>query len=138
MFLLLQIFQFPDFGVVFFRPIYIKCCIKFRHPKPFGQPKYECHKADQPSQYKAFQHVETLFVQSRNLVPSRNAIGWQSLFTFRQPIAGLLGTRRLQSGVGEGRGPAAPSWIKRKHHQKTFTFLPSFQDVSNMFLWWIA
>ena len=40
----------------------------------------------------AFRHVETLFVQGRNLVPSRPAIGWRDLFTLRQPIAGVLGT----------------------------------------------
>ena len=41
--------------------------------------------------HKAFWRVETLFIQGRNLVPSRPAIGWWGLFTFRQPIAGLLG-----------------------------------------------
>ena len=41
---------------------------------------------------KTFRHVETLFVQSRNLVTSRPVIGSQSLFTFHQSIAGLLGT----------------------------------------------
>ena len=44
---------------------------------------------------KAFQHVETLFVQGRNLVPSRPAISGQDLFTFRPPIADLLGARFL-------------------------------------------
>jgi len=45
--------------------------------------------------YKAFQQVETLFIQGKNLVPSRLVIGKHDLFTFRQPIAGLLGTRFL-------------------------------------------
>ena len=36
--------------------------------------------------YKAFRRVETLFVQGRNLVPSRPAIGWRRLFTFHQPL----------------------------------------------------
>ena len=44
---------------------------------------------------KALLHVETLFVQGRNLLPSMPAIGWRGLFTSRQPIAGLLGTRFL-------------------------------------------
>ena len=47
------------------------------------------------SNYKAFKHVEILFVQGRNLVPIRPAIGWWGLFTFHQPIPGLLGTRFL-------------------------------------------
>ena len=42
----------------------------------------------------AFRHVET-FVQGRNLVPSRLVMGYQGLFTFRQPIAGLIGARFL-------------------------------------------
>ena len=63
--------------------------------------------------YKAFRRVETLFVQPRytfvqgtysytffirprytcrNILPSRPVIGYQGLFTFRQPIAGLQGT----------------------------------------------
>ena len=37
--------------------------------------------------------VETLFVQGRNIVPSKLVIGEQGLFNFRQPI--LLGTRFL-------------------------------------------
>ena len=41
---------------------------------------------------KAFRHVETLFAQYRNLVPSRPGIGWRGLFTFRQLIGGLQGT----------------------------------------------
>ena len=41
------------------------------------------------------QYIETLFVQGRNLVPSRTAIGWRGLFTFRQPLTVLLGTRFL-------------------------------------------
>ena len=44
---------------------------------------------------KAFQLVETLFIQGRNLVPTRPAIGWRGLFTFHRPIAVLLGTRFL-------------------------------------------
>ena len=40
--------------------------------------------------YKAFRQVETLFVQGRNLVPSKPAIGWRALFTFRQPIVEIL------------------------------------------------
>ena len=43
---------------------------------------------------KAFRH-QTLFVHGRYLVPSRPAIGWRGLFTFRQPIAGLRGTKFL-------------------------------------------
>jgi len=50
---------------------------------------------DESGNNKAFRHVETLFVQGRNLVPSRPFIGSRGLFTFRQPIAGLLGTRFL-------------------------------------------
>ena len=45
--------------------------------------------------YMAFQQVETLFVHGRNLVPNRLVIGQQGLFTFHQPIPGLLGTKFL-------------------------------------------
>ena len=45
--------------------------------------------------YKAFRHVETLFVQGRNLVPSRPTFGWWKLSKPRQPIVILLGTRFL-------------------------------------------
>ena len=44
---------------------------------------------------EVFRHVGTLIVQGRNLVPSRLVIVWQGLFTFRQLITGLLGTRFL-------------------------------------------
>ena len=44
---------------------------------------------------KAFRRVETLFVKGRNLLPSRPLIGWRKVNNFRQPIAGLLGTRFL-------------------------------------------
>ena len=36
--------------------------------------------------YKAFRHVQTLFVQGRNLVPSRPAIGWWKVNKPCQPI----------------------------------------------------
>ena len=42
--------------------------------------------------YKAFRHVETLFVQGRNLYLSSLLLDAQGLFTFRQPIARLQGT----------------------------------------------
>ena len=42
--------------------------------------------------YKAFRHVETLFVQGRNLYLADLLLVIQGLFTFRQPIAGLQGT----------------------------------------------
>ena len=42
--------------------------------------------------YKAFRHVETLFVQGRNLYLAGLILVLQGLFTFRQPIAGLQGT----------------------------------------------
>ena len=45
--------------------------------------------------HTAFRHFQTLLIQSRNLVPSRHAISWRGLFTFHQPIAGLLGTKFL-------------------------------------------
>ena len=45
--------------------------------------------------YKAFRHIETLFVQGRNLVPSMSAISCRGLFTFRQPLASMLCTRFL-------------------------------------------
>ena len=40
--------------------------------------------------YKAFRRVEIVFVQGRNLVPSRLAIGWWKVNKPRQPIAGLF------------------------------------------------
>ena len=42
--------------------------------------------------YKAFRHVEPLFVQGRNLYPAGLLLVLQGLLTFRQPIAGLQGT----------------------------------------------
>jgi len=42
--------------------------------------------------YKAFRHIETLFVQGRNLHLAGLLLVIQGLFTFRQPIAGLQGT----------------------------------------------
>ena len=42
-----------------------------------------------------FQHVETLFLKGRNLVPSRPAIGWRKVNKPCQPIASLFGTRFL-------------------------------------------
>ena len=50
---------------------------------------------DDKYKYKAFRHVETLFVQGRKLVLSRPAIGWPKVNKPRQPIAGLLGTSFL-------------------------------------------
>ena len=44
---------------------------------------------------KASRHVETLFIQGRNFVPSRPAIGWWKVNKPHQPIADLLGTRFL-------------------------------------------
>ena len=42
--------------------------------------------------YKAFRHVETSFVQGRNLYLAGLLLVIQDIFTLRQPIAGLLGT----------------------------------------------
>ena len=50
---------------------------------------------DRAFTYKAFPYVETLFVQGRNLVPSRPAIGWRKVNKSHPPTAGLLGTRFL-------------------------------------------
>jgi len=61
--------------------------------------------------YEAFRHVETVFVQGKNLVPSRPAIGWQVLFTYRQPIEGLLGTR-------------FPPWTKKVSTYRKAIYLP--------------
>ena len=44
------------------------------------------------SNYKAFRHIETLFVQGINLYLTGLLLVTQVLFTFRQPIAGLQGT----------------------------------------------
>ena len=41
---------------------------------------------------KTFRHVDTLFVQGRNLYLAGLLLVIQGLFTFRQPIAGLQGT----------------------------------------------
>ena len=46
-------------------------------------------------QYKVFRHVETSFVQGRNLYLAGLLLVIQGLFTFRKPIPGLLGTRFL-------------------------------------------
>ena len=45
--------------------------------------------ADWSAEYKAFRHVETLFVQGRNLYLAGLLLVIQGLFTFCQPIAGL-------------------------------------------------
>ena len=42
--------------------------------------------------YKAFRHVETLFIKGRNLHLAGLLLVILGLFTFRQPIAGLQGT----------------------------------------------
>ena len=42
--------------------------------------------------YKAFRHVETLLIQSRNLYLAGLPLVIQALFTLRQPVAGLQGT----------------------------------------------
>ena len=42
--------------------------------------------------YEAFRHVETLFVQGRNLYLAGLLLDIQGLFTFRQPIVSLQGT----------------------------------------------
>ena len=47
------------------------------------------------SLYKAFRQVETLFVQGRNLVPSRLGISWLKVNKPCQPKTSLLGTRFL-------------------------------------------
>ena len=43
-------------------------------------------------QNKVFRHVETLFVQGRNLYPAGLLLVIKGLFTFRQPVAGLQST----------------------------------------------
>ena len=54
---------------------------------------YNFSKILMDGSYKAFRHVETLFVQGIKLVPRRLAIDWRKVNNFCQPIAGLLGTR---------------------------------------------
>ena len=45
--------------------------------------------------HKAFRLVETLFVQGKNLVPSRPGFGWRKINKPCQLITSLLGTRFL-------------------------------------------
>ena len=49
-----------------------------------------------PKHYKAFRHVETLFSQGRNFVPSRPAIGWRKVNKPCQPITRFLPWTRIK------------------------------------------
>ena len=82
---LLQLFSFIYSWYKFGKPNYRRIeMIQFYHMWPtFG------HAAN----FKAFRHVEILFVQGRNLVPRKPGIGWWNVNKPCKTLAGLLGTR---------------------------------------------